>query len=138
MSALGGTKPDVDMASFPGLKDKDQVVAALAASFAFVHKAIGTMTVENAFQSLGGPMTRATMAGGNVVVGTGCIPRADGRPHPAARKRTTDRVRVVAGLAVRRTGLAFVVNRGSTHYGSTRSPVVTPNLGRSWIQSSYR
>src|SRR5882757_9365061 len=64
---LSGTKPDVDMASFAGLKDKDQIVAALAASFAFVHKAIGTMTVENVFQSLGGPMTRATMAGGNVV-----------------------------------------------------------------------
>jgi hypothetical protein len=60
-------KPDVDMASLTALKDKDQIVAALAGSFAFVHKAIGTITVENAFQSLNGPMTRATMAGGNIV-----------------------------------------------------------------------
>lgn len=64
---LGGMKPEVDMASLTALKDKDQIVAALAGSFAFVHKAIGTMTTENAFQSLGGPMTRATMAGSNIV-----------------------------------------------------------------------
>ena len=64
---LGGMKPDVDMASLTALKDKDQIVAALTGSFAFVHKAIGTMTVENAFQSLNGPMTRATMAGSNIV-----------------------------------------------------------------------
>jgi hypothetical protein len=63
---LGGIKPDVDPASLAGLKDKDEVVAALAASFAFVHKAIGTMTVDNAFQSLGGLTTRATAATGNV------------------------------------------------------------------------
>jgi len=64
---LGGMKPDVDVGSLAGLKDKDQIVAALAASFAFVHKAIGTMTVENAFQSLRGTTTRATLAAGNVV-----------------------------------------------------------------------
>ena len=64
---LGGMKPDVDMASLAGLKSKDEIVAALAASFAFMHEAIGTLTPENAFQSLGGPMTRATLAGGNVV-----------------------------------------------------------------------
>ena len=63
---LGGMKPDVDMASLAELKDKEQIVAALAASFAFVHKAIGTMTVENAFQSLGGVTTRASLAAGNV------------------------------------------------------------------------
>ena len=39
---LGGIKPDVDLASLAKLKDKDQIVAALTASFAFVHKAIGT------------------------------------------------------------------------------------------------
>jgi hypothetical protein len=63
---LGGMKPDVDLASLAGLKDKDQIVATLAASFAFVHKAMGTITAENAFVSLGGPLTRATLAGGNV------------------------------------------------------------------------
>jgi hypothetical protein len=64
---LSGMKPDIDMASLTGLRDKEQVVAALAASFAFVHKAIGTMTVENAFQSVRGTTTRATLAAGNVV-----------------------------------------------------------------------
>jgi hypothetical protein len=63
---LGGIKPDVDLASLAKLKDKDQIVAALTASFAFVHKAIGNMTAENAFQSLGGPTTRASMAAGNI------------------------------------------------------------------------
>ena len=63
---FGGMKPDVDMASLAGLKEKEQIVAALAASFAFVHKAIGTLTVENAFQSLGGATTRASGAAGNI------------------------------------------------------------------------
>lgn len=57
---IGGMKPDVDVASLSTLKDKDEIVAALAASFAFVHKAIGTLTADNAFQSVGGPMTRVT------------------------------------------------------------------------------
>ena len=60
---IGDMKPDVDVKGLAALKDKDKMVAALAASFAFVHKAIGTMTSENAFQSVGGPMTRATQAG---------------------------------------------------------------------------
>jgi hypothetical protein len=63
---FGGIRPDVDIASLAGLKDKDQIVAALAASFAFVHKAIGAMTAENAFQSVGGVTTRASGAAGNV------------------------------------------------------------------------
>jgi hypothetical protein len=68
---FGGIKPDVDIKSLAQLKDKDQVVAALAASFAFLHKAIGTITTANAFESVnapgGGPVTRATAAGGVVV-----------------------------------------------------------------------
>jgi hypothetical protein len=63
---LGSIKPDLDPASLAALKDKDQVVAALSASFAFMHKAIATMTPENAFQSIGGTTTRATLAAGNV------------------------------------------------------------------------
>lgn len=64
---LGGLKPDVDVKALAGLKDKEQIVSALAASFAFLHKAIGTITVANAFESLNGPTTRATLAGGAVV-----------------------------------------------------------------------
>jgi hypothetical protein len=68
---FGGIKPDVDLKSLAQLKDKDQVVAALAASFAFLHKAIGTITTANAFESVnapgGGSVTRATAAGGVVV-----------------------------------------------------------------------
>ncbi|WP_345944960.1 DinB family protein [Granulicella sp. dw_53] len=68
---FGGIKPDVDLKSLAQLKDKDQIVAALAASFAFLHKAIGTITTANAFESVnapgGGSVTRATAAGGVVV-----------------------------------------------------------------------
>jgi hypothetical protein len=64
---LGGLKPDVDVKALAGLKDKEQIVSALAASFAFLHKAIGTITVANAFESLNGPTTRTTLAGGAVV-----------------------------------------------------------------------
>ena len=64
---FGGIKPDVDVKGLAALKDKEQIVAALAASFTFLHKAIGTITVANAFESLNGPTTRATLAGGAVV-----------------------------------------------------------------------
>jgi hypothetical protein len=60
---IGGLKPDVDPKSLATLTDKDQIVAALAASFAFVHKSIGTLTTANAFESVRGPMTRASQAG---------------------------------------------------------------------------
>jgi hypothetical protein len=62
-AAIGGMKPDIDPKSLADLKDKEQIVAALEASFAFVHKAVATLTVANAFQSVRGPMTRASMAG---------------------------------------------------------------------------
>jgi hypothetical protein len=68
---FGGIKPDVDLKSLAQLKDKDQIVSALGASFAFLHKAIGTITTANAFESVnapgGGSVTRATAAGGVVV-----------------------------------------------------------------------
>ena len=59
---VAGTKPDVDVDSLAKLTDKDQLVAALQASFDFVHKSIATLTTANAFESVRGPMTRATMA----------------------------------------------------------------------------
>jgi len=70
-SRFGGIKPDVDIKSLAQLKDKEQIVAALAASFAFLHKAIGTITTANAFEAVsapgGGSVTKATAAGGVVV-----------------------------------------------------------------------
>ena len=66
---LSGLKPDVDVKALSNLKDKDQIVAALAASFAFVHKAIATLTTQNAFESVRGDTTRASLAGGVVAHG---------------------------------------------------------------------
>jgi uncharacterized damage-inducible protein DinB len=62
-SQISGTKPDTDVKAIGSLTDKDQLVAALAGSFAFVHKAIGTLTAQNAFESVKGTQTRASLAG---------------------------------------------------------------------------
>lgn len=66
-STLGGIKPDVDPRAVEKLTSKDDIVAALAASFAFGHKAIATLTAANAFEVLKTPepgtQTRATLAG---------------------------------------------------------------------------
>jgi hypothetical protein len=66
-SYLSGLKPDIDPTTLAKLSSKDEIVAALEASFAFDHKAIGTLTAANAFESVGGPkvpirFTRCTMA----------------------------------------------------------------------------
>ena len=50
------------MKAIGSLTDKDQLLAALASSFAFVHKAIGTLTAQNAFESVKGTQTRASYA----------------------------------------------------------------------------
>ncbi|MCL2659886.1 MAG: DinB family protein [Acidobacteriaceae bacterium] len=62
-SRLSGLKPDVDVDAIANLKDKDQIIAALQGSFDFAHKAIATLTPENAFESMGGDQTRASLAG---------------------------------------------------------------------------
>ena len=49
-STVSGLKPDVDMAGLAKLTKKEDVVAALAASFVFAHKAIATLTPANAFE----------------------------------------------------------------------------------------
>jgi hypothetical protein len=64
---ISGTKPEVDVPALANLKDKDQVIAALAGSFASVHKAIATLTMENAFQSVHGEVTKASGVAGVVV-----------------------------------------------------------------------
>lgn len=66
-SYLSGLKPDVDPTTLAKLSSKDEIIAALEASFAFDHRAIGTLTAANAFESVGGPkiqirFTRSTMA----------------------------------------------------------------------------
>jgi uncharacterized damage-inducible protein DinB len=60
---LSGMKPDVDVKAIGSMTDKDKLVAALDASFAFAHKAIGTLTPQNAFESVRGDQTRASLAG---------------------------------------------------------------------------
>lgn len=60
--ALSGLKPDVDVKSIASLTDKEQLVAALEKSFAFAHQAIGTLTAQNAFESVRGVQTRASLA----------------------------------------------------------------------------
>ena len=59
---LSGLKPDVDVKSLAELKAKDEIDAALAASFAFLQKAIGTLTIDNAFQSVGSTSRVVTAA----------------------------------------------------------------------------
>jgi len=65
-STVSGLKPDVDMQGLPKLTKKDDVVAALAGSFAFAHKAIATLTPANAFEVVKlpepGMWTRGTLA----------------------------------------------------------------------------
>ena len=68
-SAVGGLKVDVDIKAMRTLTDKDQVMAALAASFAFAHKAMANLTVKNAFESIEENQTRASLAGGVVAHG---------------------------------------------------------------------
>ncbi len=65
---VGGMKPDVDVKAIADLKDKDQIVAAAQASFDFAHKAMATLTTQNAFESVtfkpfGADGTRASLAG---------------------------------------------------------------------------
>jgi uncharacterized damage-inducible protein DinB len=50
--AASGMKPEIDMKSISGLKTKAEIVAALEASFVFVHKATATLTTENSFKAI--------------------------------------------------------------------------------------
>jgi|HubBroStandDraft_1064217.scaffolds.fasta_scaffold60369_2 uncharacterized damage-inducible protein DinB len=63
---VSGLKPDVDVRGIEKLTSKDDAVNALAGSFAFGHKAIGTLTAANAFEVIKWPepgfATRATVA----------------------------------------------------------------------------
>ncbi len=63
---ISGLKPDVDTKNIEKLTSKDYVVAALAGSFAFAHKAIATLTAANSFEVIKSPepgfQTRGTLA----------------------------------------------------------------------------
>src|SRR5579863_2526944 len=63
---VSGLKPDVDPSGIEKLTKKEDVVAALAGSFAFAHKAIATLTPANSFEVVKSPepgfQTRATLA----------------------------------------------------------------------------
>ena len=60
---LSGLKPDVDVKALANLKSKDEIVAALKASFVFAHKAIATLTVANAFDGVRGDQTGRALRG---------------------------------------------------------------------------
>jgi uncharacterized damage-inducible protein DinB len=68
-SSFGSMPPDVDVQALGKLTDKDQVLAALAASFVFAHKAVANLTDKNAFESVHENDTRASLAGGLVAHG---------------------------------------------------------------------
>jgi len=63
---VSGIKPDVDVKGIEKLSSKDEVVAALAGSFVYAHKAIATLTAANSFEVIKSPepgfQTRATLA----------------------------------------------------------------------------
>ena len=64
-ASFGGPKPAVDVRSIGNLKSKDEIVAALGASFAYAHGAVATITPANAYQGIqgvDGMHTRATVA----------------------------------------------------------------------------
>jgi hypothetical protein len=63
---IGGIKPDVDTKAIGDLKSKDDIIKALAATFAFAHKAVANVTAANAFLSVRGLQTPATMFAGAV------------------------------------------------------------------------
>lgn len=49
---VGGVKPTADMKAIQALTAKDDLLKALADSFAFAHKAIATLTPANAFDEI--------------------------------------------------------------------------------------
>ena len=60
-----GLKPDHDVKAIGSVTTKEEAVAALEASFVYAHKAIATITTENAFVAIkpvDGFSTRATIA----------------------------------------------------------------------------
>ena len=64
-ASVSGLKPEVDVKAIGAMTEKEQLVSALEASFAFAHRAIATITPANAFLTIKGAdgmQTRATLA----------------------------------------------------------------------------
>jgi uncharacterized damage-inducible protein DinB len=64
-SVISGLKPDVDMKAISSMTTKEQLIPALEASFVYAHRAIATITPENALEEIKGAdgiHTRFTMA----------------------------------------------------------------------------
>lgn len=62
---VSGMQPPMDRKSIEAMTKKEDIVNALAASFAFAHKSVATLTPENAFATIKGAdgmHTRATLA----------------------------------------------------------------------------
>ena len=51
-ASASGMKPDADIKAIGSLKTKDEMVAALQASFVFAHKAIAMLNAGNAFETI--------------------------------------------------------------------------------------
>ena len=69
---VSGLKPDIDLKAIGSLTKKEDIVAALSASFVFAHKAVATITPQNAFitiKGVDGMQTRATLAAFGVAHG---------------------------------------------------------------------
>jgi uncharacterized damage-inducible protein DinB len=70
--SLSGLKPSVDVKAIGSITTKDEAVTALASSFRFAHKAIATITLENAFlpiKPVDGMDTRMSIAAFGVAHG---------------------------------------------------------------------
>ena len=65
-ASVGGIKPDVDVQAIGKLTSKDDIVKALAATFAFAHKAVANVTAANAFSSIRGMQTPVTLFAGAI------------------------------------------------------------------------
>jgi len=65
-SMIGGIKPDIDTKAIGDLKTKDDIVKALAATFAFAHKAVANVTPANAFTGIRGVQTPVSMFAGAI------------------------------------------------------------------------
>ena len=63
--AVSGMKPATDVNAIGDLKTKDEIVAALAASFVFAHQAVATLTTANEADpvDIDGIKTKGTLAG---------------------------------------------------------------------------
>ena len=64
-STITGMKPDADLKAIDKLKSKEEIVAALAGSFAALHKANAALTAQNSFEVVdfeGGRHTKITVA----------------------------------------------------------------------------